>query len=75
MKVSNLPGFNAEASLFRSNSHYQLETVHADTQESQAGSVQPAMKIIKGTKGFCVDSVIGYWCCDYNGNCWDMNSL
>ena len=76
MNTMNMPGFAAEASLYRSDPHYRMNTMLASLRQGGTGIVQPALaafgaRCFNSMKGrlCCAWAYGAASCCDSEGSC------
>jgi hypothetical protein len=66
MSTVKMPAFTAEATLYRSGTHYQGGAIQAGRQPGGEVLVQPALRVHCGMKVCCVRGWSGDWlfCCE-----------
>jgi hypothetical protein len=73
MQAMRMPGFSAEASLYRSDAHYQIGAMFARVSTGGTEVIQPALlpycRPFKTMKGllFCCSALGVSVCCDPTG--------
>jgi hypothetical protein len=66
MSAIKMPAFTAEATLYRSGTHYQVGVILAEFQLGGEGLVHPALRFFCGMKTCCFQlwSDGSFFCCE-----------
>jgi hypothetical protein len=71
MNATKMPAFTAEASLYRSGTHYQVGAILAGLHQGGEGLVYPALRVFCGNFTCCFEfsSASPPVCCGDDGQC------